>query len=320
MFSIDQYDAAHRSAVMFDRSADGKVVLTGADRRTFLHALLTNDIIGLNEGTGTYAAYLTPQGRMITDMRVIETGDRILVGVAGDVAPALASRFETLIFSEDVQVEDATAGLDQIGVHGPAAADLLERATNVPVSGLANPYSNVTSSGLTIVRDDALGQPGFDVYASKSEGLALRSRLAAAGAVQGSVETYEILRIESGRPLFGVDMTTDTIPLEAGIENRAVSFAKGCYVGQEVIVRVMHRGHGRVARRLVRLVLPGAPVPSRGARIFDGSRDVGEITSAAESPRANAPLAFAYVHRDYVSPGTVLTVNGSQARVYEPVD
>jgi folate-binding protein YgfZ len=320
MFSIDQYDAAHRSAVMFDRSADGKVVLTGADRRTFLHALLTNDIIGLSEGTGTYAAYLTPQGRMITDMRVIETGDRILLGVAGEVAPALASRFDKLIFSEDVQVEDVTAGWDQIGVHGPAAADVLERATNVPARGLANPYGNVTSSGLTVVRDDALGRPGFDVYASKSEGSALRSRLAAAGAVHGSVDTYEILRIESGRPLFGVDMTTDTIPLEAGIEDRAISFAKGCYVGQEVIVRVMHRGHGRVARRLVRLVLPGAQVPSRGARILGGGRDVGEITSAAESPTAKAPLAFGYVHRDYVSPGTVLTVNGSQARVYEPVD
>ena len=136
--------------------------------------------------------------------------------------------------------------------------------------------------------------------------------------MKASAETLESLRIESGRPRFGVDMGTDTIPLEAAIEDRAVSFTKGCYVGQEVIIRVMHRGHGRVARRLVRLVLPGSSTPSRGDKVLSGDRQIGEITSAAESPKVGAPLAMAYVHRDHTAPGTELSVNGSKAIVYQP--
>jgi hypothetical protein len=115
-------------------------------------------------------------------------------------------------------------------------------------------------------------------------------------------------------------MTTDTIPLEAGIEDRAISFTKGCYVGQEVIIRVMHRGHGRVARRLVSIVLSGETVPARGAKIQIGDRVVGEITSATASPKIGAPLALGYVQRDHATPGTELRVEESQARVYQPVD
>jgi folate-binding protein YgfZ len=115
-------------------------------------------------------------------------------------------------------------------------------------------------------------------------------------------------------------MDTETIPLEAGIEDRAISFTKGCYVGQEVIVRVMHRGHGRVARRLVRLVLPGCAVPLRGDKVFSGDQQVGEVTSAAESPKAGAPLAMAYVHRDHAGAGSELVVSGSKALLYQPGD
>ena len=141
-----------------------------------------------------------------------------------------------------------------------------------------------------------------------------------AGAVEASEETGEALRIEAGRPRFGIDMNTDTIPLEAGLEDRAISFTKGCYVGQEVIIRVMHRGHGRVARRLVSLVLPNGPVPGRGDKIQSGDRIVGEITSATASPRHGAPLALGYVQRDYAAAATELTVNGLQARVHQPVN
>src|SRR4029078_274964 len=107
MFSLDQYTAAREGAALIDRNAQGKIALTGSDRASFLHALLTNDIARLTPGTGTYAAYLTPQGRMINDVRVIETGDEILLGVEATVAPALAARLDALVFSEDAQVRDA---------------------------------------------------------------------------------------------------------------------------------------------------------------------------------------------------------------------
>ena len=117
------------------------------------------------------------------------------------------------------------------------------------------------SIAVTVVRDDEFGVPGFDLYVPASEASGLRQMLLDAGAIRAGVDTLEALRIEAGRPTFGVDMDTETIPLEAGIEGRAISFTKGCYVGQEVIIRVMHRGHGRVAKRLVRLTLPGGVVP-----------------------------------------------------------
>src|SRR5688572_10937875 len=121
MFSLDQYTSAHRSAVIVDRSTHGTVGLTGADRRSFLHALLTNDIARLTKGTGTYSAYLTPQGRMISDMRVIETGNRLLLDGEAFVAAPLAARLDKLIFSEDAQVQNLSEELTEIGVHGPSA-------------------------------------------------------------------------------------------------------------------------------------------------------------------------------------------------------
>src|SRR5438552_17460939 len=116
---------------------------------------------------------------------------------------------------------------------------------------------------LTIVRDDAFGVFGFDIYAAPNSAAHMAASLLDAGAAECDEDTAEVLRIEAGRPRFGVDMDTETIPLEAGIEDRAISFTKGCYVGQEVIVRVMHRGHGRVAKRLAMLALANDRVPSR---------------------------------------------------------
>jgi folate-binding protein YgfZ len=320
MFSLDQYAAAHNSAVMIDRSSQGTIALTGDDRASFLHALLTNDIAVLVKGKGAYAAYLTPQGRMISDVRVIETGSRMLLNVERDVAAPLAERFDKLIFSEDVQPRDATDEFAIVGMHGPSAAAMIKRATGISAADLANQYDNITSNTLTIVRDDGLGLPGYDVYVPPTEAADMRAKLMDAGVVPASEETAETLRIEAGRPRFGIDMTTDTIPLEAGLEDRAISFTKGCYVGQEGIIRVMHRGHGRVAKRLVSIVLSNGSVPARGDKIHAADRVAGEITSATASPKIGAPLALGYVQRDHAAPGTELTVNGSQARVYQPVN
>jgi folate-binding protein YgfZ len=317
---FDQYAAARNSAVIFDRSDEGIVSVAGPDRASFLHALLTNDIVRLTEGTGTYAAYLTPQGRMISDMHIVETGTRMLLAVARSVAGALAERLEKLVFSEDAQIRDVTSEVTVVGVHGPSAAAMIQRATGISVADLANRYDNLTADSLTIANDDSLGVPGFDMYVPTSDAEALRKKLVEAGASLGDPDTYETLRIEAGIPRFGVDMTTDTIPLEAGIEDRAISFTKGCYVGQEVIVRVTHRGHGRVARRLVSLVLPAGKKPAHGDAIMADGRQVGTITSATDSPKLESALALGYVQRDHTAPGTDLSVNGSQARVYQPVD
>jgi folate-binding protein YgfZ len=160
---------------------------------------------------------------------------------------------------------------------------------------------------VVVARVDQLGVPGFCVYVEATRALDLEAALHKAGAAAADGQALEAARVEVGYPLFGIDMTDDTIPLEAGIEQRAISFTKGCYVGQEVVIRVLHRGHGRVARRLVRLSTAAAP-PARGARLLAGDRDVGFVTSAAPSPTGTGAVALGYVHRDFVSPGTELEV------------
>jgi folate-binding protein YgfZ len=157
---------------------------------------------------------------------------------------------------------------------------------------------------------------GFDVVVTSDRQKELEELLRNAGAVDVGAEAALACRVEAGRPLFRVDMFEDTIPLEAGIEDRAISLTKGCYVGQEIIIRVLHRGQGRVARRLVGLSFdPSAAVPSPGERIRTGDREIGAITSAVQSPALGRPIALGYVHRDFVAPGTPVVAAGTNAVV-----
>jgi folate-binding protein YgfZ len=313
MFSLDPYTAAKQAAVLIDRSAQGKISLQGQDRKSFLHALLTNDIGRLVPGTGTYSAYLTPQGRMISDMRVLETGDQMLLDVEPGVAESLSQRLDTLLFSEDVQVKNVSAEFAELGVHGPAAAAVVEKAFGIPAARLQSfqQYDNIRPprASMTLVRDDQFEVPGFDVYVPAGDKARVISTFTDAGAVIADEQIAETLRIEAGRPRFGVDMDTDTIPLEAGIEDRAISLTKGCYVGQEVIVRVLHRGHGRVARKLVWLDVAGDDMPDKQDAVAADGKNIGRITSAAFSPQRHAPLALGYVQREYLTDGTLVTVN-----------
>jgi len=286
-----------------------QIAVSGPDRATYLQGLLTNDIPSLSAGTGCYSAWLTPQGRMLTDMHVLESGGMILLDVPAETTEATRERLEQFIFTEDVQVESLAGTLTSVWVHGPQAPAAVERVMGL--SGLAGwrGYQHTQS----VARIDQLGVPGFCVYLEPSRERELIAALIDAGAREVSADAIDAARIESGYPVFGVDMTDDTIPLEAGIEDRAISMSKGCYVGQEVIIRVLHRGHGRVARKLVSLRIDG-PVPRRGVRVFAADRDVGFVTSAAVSPRLGT-IALAYVHRDFLAPGTALDAATDSGRV-----
>jgi folate-binding protein YgfZ len=328
----DQYRALHDGAGLIDKSPGrGRLLLTGADRRAYLQGLLTNDIVALGPGTGCYAAYLTAQGRMIADMRVFETGDGLLVDLDATLTSAVRDRWSMFIFSEDVQIEDLSSSTAELGVYGPRAAQILaatisaggaasERSSSaaaleaMPLHG--NEQTHFRTGRLFVLRSDDAGVPGFDVVLAADDKDAFVGLLRAAGAIDIEPEAAEASRVEAGRPLFRVDMTTETIPLEAGIEDRAISLTKGCYVGQEVIIRVLHRGHGRVARRLVGLTFePSAPVPSPGDVVRTDDRDVGLITSAVRSPALGVSIALGYVHRDFAAAGTVLSVRGAAATV-----
>jgi folate-binding protein YgfZ len=299
--------------------------VSGADRASYLQGLLTNDIQALTPGTGCYAAWLTPQGRMLTDLHVFESGEMILLDVPADELAATLQRLEQFIFSEDVQLADLSGTLEAVWIHGPESAALLDQ-TLTGVQGLAgwpeyhNARAGVSSHNdprphvpVVVARVSQLGVPGFVVYIEPSGKTDLERALVDRGAAIADAAALDAARVEAGYPLFGIDMTDDTIPLEAGIEERAISFSKGCYVGQEVIIRVLHRGHGRVARKLVALRL-SAEGPARGATIRAGDRDVGAVTSVAVSPGFGS-IALGYVHRDFTEIGSRVSVQGPAAPV-----
>jgi folate-binding protein YgfZ len=311
MSSEESYHAVRHGAALARRADRGVIRVVGADAATWLQGLLTNDIEALPPvdvdrgapGEARYSAYLTPQGRMITDARVVRLQDRILLDVPASLAASLVTRLDALVFAEDVQIDDASAATIVLELHGPQAPALIAslRAT-VPAAIVAG--------------DNQYGVPGYAIYANADDLGALERALLGAGAVAIDRQMLEVVRIESGRPAFLTDMDTDTIPLEAGIEDRAISFTKGCYVGQEIIVRVTQRGGGRVARKLVGIDINGggssAP-PARGAIIRAGERDIGRVTSSAHSPTIGHAIALGYVHRDFVEPGTRVTIVSEDA-------
>jgi len=272
MFSLDGYKTALANGGVVRRSDRGVLAVAGTERATWLQGLLTNDVESLKEGDSCYAAYLTPQGRMIADMNVIERGGRMLLDVPAPLAASLRDKLDGLIFAEDVQVTDESAVLwVWTVIHG-------DRFENIVAETLPSEFT-------------ALAPIEFD--------------------------TFEVIRIERGIPRFLADMGEDTIPLEAGIEDRAISFTKGCYVGQEVIVRVTTRGGGRVAKKLVRWVADASAeiVPLPDAKIVSFDKDIGRVTSAAFSPSLNRVVGLGYVHRDFVAGGTDVTVVWNDSRI-----
>ena len=320
-------DTALREGAVIGAIADRRqIAVAGPDRASYLQGLLTNDIPALTAGRGCYAAWLTPQGRMLVDLHVLESGDMILLDVPAAETERTLQRLEQFHFTEDVQFASLADSLRSVWLHGPAAPRILEdvapRKEEVaarkdvaprqgPPYGEWSDYQNtrteIGGAPAVIGRIDQLGVPGYAIYVDVQQEAAVRSALVAAGAQPATAATLEAARIEAGYPVFGIDMSDDTIPLEAGIEERAISMTKGCYVGQEIIIRVLHRGQGRVARKLVALRVDGV-VPQRRARIFSGDREIGFVTSAAQSPMLG-PVALGYVHRDFVEGGTAVEID-----------
>jgi folate-binding protein YgfZ len=319
--SHDAYQTARHHAARLDRPERGRIVVSGADRASYLHGLLTNDVASLKAGQGCYAAYLTAQGRMIADLFVYELGDVILLTVPRAETASVLAKLDQFIFSEDVQLGDATDAFVTTAVIGPDAAPIVSGITGLDADTVAtlpehgNRRGQFAGQAVIVTRITDAGEAGYDLYVDTSCADALREALGSAGVPELDASTAEAIRIEAGVPRFGHDMDQETIPLEAGIESRAISFTKGCYVGQEVIIRVMHRGHGRVAKKLVGLRCEGATVPAAGALVTAEGRDIGHVTSAAHSPALGVPIALAYLHRDFLAPGIAVSIDNQPAFV-----
>lgn len=319
----DEYRALHSDAVWVDRSAsDARLEVRGPDAADWLQGLLTQEVKGLRAGQGAYAAYLTPQGRMVADLRVLRRDDSFLLETVGSARAVLLSRLDQFVIMEDVTIADVTDTTGCLTVVGPGAAASLAACTGLALGSLvALPEHRqlaLEQRGAFVCASREFGVPAFDLYAASAD-VDIWGTLLTARLPQASERLIETARIEAGRPRFGVDMHEDTIPLEAGIESRAISFDKGCYVGQEVVIRILHRGQGRVARRLVWIESAphalDAPAWRPGESVHLAGRAVGAVTSGCWSPARGGLLGIAMVHRDAAEPGTVVTIGSNEAVV-----
>jgi folate-binding protein YgfZ len=316
MGELTEYRAIREGAALVARHDRSVIRLGGPDRAAFLHGLVTNDIKGLEPGSGCYAAFLTPQGRLVADVRVFETGEELLLVLPARVAGAMRERLAGWVITEDVEVRDLSDTWTILSVYGPAAGPTLERLVE-PAAGSAalaawppfrHARARLGSVSTILAASDEFGVRGFDCFVTREAAPAVEARLVEAGVLRVGWPAVEAVRVESGIPAFGVDMDESTLPLEVGLDARAISFTKGCYVGQEVIVRVRDRGHGRVARRLVGVVFEGDARPARGEAVRVGAREVGRLTSVVWSPALRRVVALALVYRDVAEPGTLVDV------------
>jgi folate-binding protein YgfZ len=315
----DQYRIIENTAGWRLRSDRGRLRFDGDDRHAFLQALLTNEVAALASGQGNYSAYLTPQGRLIADLHLFARDDHFIADVPAAGAATLADTFDKLVFTEQVRIVDVSAALSQLSVVGGQSHAILGRALGLAPRDLgALPvWSQIAAGSGFVARTDDASTDSYDVIVPASEVGEVIGALARAGAVELTDELAIALRIDAGRPAFGVDMDSETIPLEAGILERAISTSKGCYVGQEVIIRILHRGAGRVVRRLVKLAMDSASSarPSAGSIVRAGDREVGHVTSVASSLDGTGLSALAYVHRDFAAPDQLLSVEAAPGSV-----
>ena len=298
MIATTDYGRLREAVGLVDRSARGKLRLTGAEAADYLQGQVTNDVVALAPGTGCYAALLSHKGKMLTDMRVLRGEDFLWVDTEPGALAALVRNASMYSIGRDVQHQDVTDGYAILSLVGPEARAALD------VAPPGTEHSFVTGRhGLYVATD-----LGVDLICPTEEAAAAREAL---GVEPVSEEAAECLRIESGRPRFLYDVGTDTIPQEAGLNERAVSFSKGCYVGQETVARLHYKGKPNRHLRGLRLDEP----VERGEEIRLGDRAVGEVGSAAVSP-AFGPIALAVLRRE-AEPGAVVLVGagGVEARV-----
>jgi len=317
------YKAVREGVGWYRMTSESAFEMSGKDAVSFLQGMVSNDIKSLKEGTGCYAACLTPTGKMLSDLRIYVLADRLLVILSRKEKGKILEHLDKFIFTEEVLFKDLESEMELFSFQGPLSQKLLRDFVEEPLAWGLYQHRVFKREGISfrIFGATHTGEEGFDILVSKKESLRLSELIQEKGRSYGileiNAEVLEVLRIEASLPLYGIDMDESTIPLEAGLET-AVSFTKGCYIGQEVIARIKYIGHTN--RTLAGLKLSGAV--SKGDQVVHDGREVGSITSSCYSPARQTYIALAMIRRDIAKKDTVLTVKterGFQQAVLTPL-
>ncbi len=313
--------AVRGASGLLDLSFRACFAMRGRDAVKFLHRMVSNDVQGLEPGQGTYAALLTAQGRIVADLQVYRLDAELWVETDADLRPKLMEALRRYIIGDRVEIEPLE--LYAVGFEGPKARGLLEKTLHVDVPPLREYEhfsTNYAGFPVRVARASHSGEEGYAVWISSKGMMGLWGGACGQSPTYGTVscgaQALETLRIEAGIPRYGSELGEDTLPHEARLMN-ALSFNKGCYVGQEIVERTRSRGH--VNWLLCGLFVDTAEPPAPGTKFFAGEREVGEVTSACHSPTLGRTIALATLRREFSEPGTKLSLASGVAAEVTPL-
>lgn len=307
-----EYEAVRQAAGLVDLSFRGVLELRGSERLRWLNGQVTNEVASLKPGQGRLAAVLEVKGHVLADVAVFGREESVWLDLPRDRALPVQDALDRRIVADDVTIQNLTSQVAGLLLAGPAAPEIVAELAGADVAALAAWHhrpARLADAEATIAAVSWLRGPGFAVTVPVDAAERVWDAILGAGGPRGlhptGMRAVEWLRVEAGWPWYGVDVDETNLLME-GLGGEYVNFTKGCYVGQEVVIRIEHQGH--VNRKLVGLTLHGGIVPAAGAEIRAGDRAVGRVTSAVLSPALGRAIALAYVRREHLAPGTRLAV------------
>ncbi|MBI4115261.1 MAG: aminomethyl transferase family protein [Candidatus Omnitrophica bacterium] len=296
--------AVRKDVGFLDLSFRGKIEVTGRDRVSFLHSLLTNDIKSLGLGGGCYAALLNAQGKILGDMSVYVFANSILLEMEGGLEKKILGHLQKLHVTEDIELRDVTSQWILLSLQGPKSEALVGSLIHGPVmvnQEFHHTNFSILETPATLIRRSLTGEKGFHLVIPKEKGEPIAKRILEVGRLYGlrpvGSVAYEILRIEAGIPRYGVDMDETVIFSETGLEKISASETKGCYPGQEVVARI--KTYGGLNRKLVGLVFEKSDLPRTGDKVLSGDQEIGQVTSACHSPSLGKGIALTYLKKGF---------------------
>jgi folate-binding protein YgfZ len=310
-----QYEALGNDVALVDLGHRTQIEVGGADRASFLHNLSTNEIRKLSAGSGCEAFLTTAQGKTLAHAFVFATSESLVIDTVAGEAETILNHLNHYLVCERVELADRSHEWSELLLSGPNAKRLLEGLSDaqLPEARLANATGHLADRSVSLRRADLAGPGGFLISARSEDVAAVRAALERAGAVPCGNGAFEAARIEWGFPCFTHDISDNNLPQEVARDARAISFTKGCYLGQETVARIDALGH--VNKTLVGIRFEGPSVPPLGLQLSAAGQVVGQVTSAAYSPRLGTPLALGYVRRGSNAPATRLTSPAGAAEV-----